>query len=89
MSLDARRVADNLARVRERIAAAGGDPLAVEVCAAIKYVPADDLPALAEAGITVVGGNRAQTTKEPRIRRPRRKPSRSTTPFPSAVPAST
>jgi pyridoxal phosphate enzyme (YggS family) len=44
----------NLDHVRERI---GGD---VEICAAIKYVEAADLPALAEAGITLVGENRAQ-----------------------------
>jgi PLP dependent protein len=50
----------NLERVRERIAAAGGDPAKVEICAATKYVPAAELPALAEAGIEVVGENRAQ-----------------------------
>jgi PLP dependent protein len=44
----------NLERVRERI---GRD---VEVCAAIKYVSADELPLLAEAGIELVGENRAQ-----------------------------
>jgi PLP dependent protein len=44
----------NLERVRERI----GD--GVEVLAAIKYVDVDDLPALAEAGIELVGENRAQ-----------------------------
>jgi uncharacterized pyridoxal phosphate-containing UPF0001 family protein len=44
----------NLERVRERI---GPD---VEVCAAIKYVSADELPLLAEAGIGLVGENRAQ-----------------------------
>jgi uncharacterized pyridoxal phosphate-containing UPF0001 family protein len=44
----------NLERVRERI---GPD---VEVCAAIKYVSADELPLLAEAGIELVGENRAQ-----------------------------
>ena len=54
------RVRENLERVRERIAAAGGDPGRVEICAAIKYVPADELPALAEAGIELVGENRAQ-----------------------------
>jgi uncharacterized pyridoxal phosphate-containing UPF0001 family protein len=54
------RVAENLARVRERIAAAGGDPERVAVCAAIKYVPAAELPALAEAGVELVGENRAQ-----------------------------
>ena len=52
--MDAARIRDNLARVRERI---GED---VEICAAIKYVALDDLPALAEAGITLVGENRAQ-----------------------------
>jgi PLP dependent protein len=58
--LSAPRVRENLDRVRERIAGAGGDPARVEVCAAIKYVPAEELPALAEAGIELVGENRAQ-----------------------------
>ena len=44
----------NLERVRERI---GPE---VEVCAAIKYVSADELPLLAEAGIELVGENRAK-----------------------------
>ena len=48
------RIRDNLDRVRERI---GGE---VEICAAIKYVALEDLPALADGGITVVGENRAQ-----------------------------
>ena len=48
------RVRRNLERVRERI---GPE---VEICAAVKYVAADDLPALAEAGIELVGENRAQ-----------------------------
>ena len=52
------RVRANLERVREQI----GD--AVEICAAIKYVERDDLPALAEAGITLVGENRAQDLAE-------------------------
>jgi pyridoxal phosphate enzyme (YggS family) len=52
--MKAERVAANLARVRERI----GEE--VEICAAIKYVDAEDLPALAEAGIELVGENRAQ-----------------------------
>ncbi len=51
---------DNLERVRERIAAAGRDPAEVEVCAAVKYVPVDELRVLAEAGIELVGENRAQ-----------------------------
>jgi PLP dependent protein len=52
--MDADVVRRNLERVRERI---GGE---VEVLAATKYVDADDLPALAEAGIELVGENRAQ-----------------------------
>jgi pyridoxal phosphate enzyme (YggS family) len=62
--LTAGRVAANLAETRERIAAAarraGRDPGAVEVVAAVKYVPADELGVLAEAGIAVAGENRAQ-----------------------------
>ena len=58
--LSAARVRENLDRVRERIAGAGRDPGEVELCAAIKYVPAAELPALAEAGIRLVGENRAQ-----------------------------
>jgi PLP dependent protein len=58
--LSAARVRDNLERVRERIAAAGRDPAEVRICAAIKYVPAGELPALAEGGIEIVGENRAQ-----------------------------
>jgi PLP dependent protein len=52
--IEAERVRANLERVRERI----GET--VEICAAIKYVEGGDLPALAEAGITLVGENRAQ-----------------------------
>jgi pyridoxal phosphate enzyme (YggS family) len=52
--IDAERVRANLERVRERI---GQN---VEICAAIKYVAVAHLPALAEAGITLVGENRAQ-----------------------------
>jgi PLP dependent protein len=58
--MNPQRVRDNLDRVRDRIAAAGGDPARVEICAAIKYIWAEDLPALAEAGIGLVGENRAQ-----------------------------
>ncbi len=54
------RIRDNLERVRERIAATGRDPAQVEILAAIKYVSADELPALAEGGIELVGENRAQ-----------------------------
>jgi PLP dependent protein len=62
--LSPERVRSNLARVREEVAAAaqraGRDPAGVEICAAIKYLPAEELGPLAEAGITVVGENRAQ-----------------------------
>jgi PLP dependent protein len=58
--LEAAAVRDNLERVRERISGVGRDPADVRICAAIKYVPAGELPVLAEAGIEVVGENRAQ-----------------------------
>ena len=47
-------VRENLERVRERIGTR------VEILAAIKYVEAQDLPALADGGIELVGENRAQ-----------------------------
>jgi PLP dependent protein len=52
--MDPDRVRRNLERVREQI---GPD---IEILAAVTYVEADDLPALAEAGIELVGENRAQ-----------------------------
>jgi uncharacterized pyridoxal phosphate-containing UPF0001 family protein len=52
--LDARRVADNLARVRDEV----GER--VQVLAAVKYVALEELDVLAKAGVTVVGENRAQ-----------------------------
>jgi pyridoxal phosphate enzyme (YggS family) len=64
--LRAERVSENLKRVREEIAAAAGRSSIsnrsreVEVLAAIKYVPLEDLPVLAEAGVHLVGENRAQ-----------------------------
>lgn len=58
--LDARTVRDNLERVREDVAAAGRDPAGVEILAAVKYVALEELGVLAEAGITLVGENRAQ-----------------------------
>ena len=54
-SLTAERVAKNLREVREEI---GNDD--VEIVAAVKYVPVEQLGALAEAGLTTVGENRAQ-----------------------------
>ena len=52
--LDPERIRANLERVRER---AGPD---VEVLAATKYVPLEEMGALAEGGITLVGENRLQ-----------------------------
>jgi PLP dependent protein len=51
---DVNRIRENLRRVRERI---GGE---VEICAATKYVSVDELPQLADGGLTLVGENRAQ-----------------------------
>ena len=58
--LSADVVSANLERVRALIAGAGRDPAEVEICAAVKYVPVDELGVLAEAGVTLVGENRAQ-----------------------------
>jgi pyridoxal phosphate enzyme (YggS family) len=66
--LGAARVAANLARIRAQVdeagtrgaAARGEQPCAVEVLAASKYVADADLPVLAEAGVGLLGENRAQ-----------------------------
>ena len=52
--IEASTVAANLTRVRERV---GAD---VEILAATKYVPLEDMGALQEGGITLVGENRLQ-----------------------------
>ncbi len=71
--LRAETIRANLERVRAEIAAAGeraqshrpGDERReVEVLAAIKYVATADLPLLADAGIRLVGENRAQELQE-------------------------
>jgi PLP dependent protein len=58
--LRAAQVRENLERVRDRIVAAGRDPDEVQILAAVKYLPDDELEALADGGITLVGENRAQ-----------------------------
>jgi PLP dependent protein len=66
--LSSQRIRENVARVREQIDAAQRHApqravevsAQVELLAAIKYVAGDDLPLLAEAGIALVGENRAQ-----------------------------
>ncbi len=61
--LDVARVSANVARVRERIAQAaqraGRDPHDVELLAAVKYVANEELDVLAQAGLTLLGENRA------------------------------
>jgi len=62
--LEVERVRANLARVRAEVDEAarrtGRDPAEIEILAATKYLPAVELPALARAGIALVGENRAQ-----------------------------
>jgi PLP dependent protein len=60
--LEAERVRANLERVRER---AGSE---VEILAATKYVPTDEMGALADAGIKLVGENRLQDLEAKRER---------------------
>jgi PLP dependent protein len=52
--LDPAKIAENLERARER---AGAE---VEILAATKYVPVEEMGALAEAGVELVGENRQQ-----------------------------
>ena len=52
--IDPEKVAANLARARER----AGE--GVEILVAAKYVPLEEMGALAEAGVTLVGENRQQ-----------------------------
>jgi PLP dependent protein len=62
--LDPARVRENAARVREEIAEAAGragrGPAGVELLTAVKYVDVDDIGVLADAGLTLLGENRAQ-----------------------------
>jgi pyridoxal phosphate enzyme (YggS family) len=58
--LRAETVRANLERVRGEIAATGRDVDEVQILAAVKYVPVEELGVLAEAGIKLVGENRAQ-----------------------------
>jgi uncharacterized pyridoxal phosphate-containing UPF0001 family protein len=54
------QVRANLERVRAEIASAGRDPNDVEVLAAVKYLPSEELDVLDRAGVELVGENRAQ-----------------------------
>ena len=54
------RFAEVAGRVAEAAAAAGRDPAAVRILVATKYVAAEHLGALRDAGISLIGENRAQ-----------------------------
>ncbi|HKG03236.1 MAG TPA: YggS family pyridoxal phosphate-dependent enzyme [Conexibacter sp.] len=62
--LDAGKVRECIAEARERIAQAaeraGRDLAEVELLAAVKYVALEELGTLADAGLTLLGENRAQ-----------------------------
>ncbi|MEO6859134.1 MAG: YggS family pyridoxal phosphate enzyme [Solirubrobacteraceae bacterium] len=58
--LRAEQVRANLDKVRERIAGAGVNPDRVEILAAVKYLPAEELGSVAAGGIKLAGENRAQ-----------------------------
>ena len=62
--LEAEAVRAATARVRDEIAAAaqkaGRDPAEVELLAAVKYIPLEELGVIAEAGLALVGENRLQ-----------------------------
>jgi pyridoxal phosphate enzyme (YggS family) len=71
--LRAEAIRANLERIRAEIATASeraqprpaaGERHPVEILAAIKYVASADLPLLAEAGIALVGENRAQDLRD-------------------------
>lgn len=58
--LDPAVVRQSLERVRAQISAEAPEPDRVQILAATKYLPVEELGALAEAGIVLVGENRAQ-----------------------------
>jgi pyridoxal phosphate enzyme (YggS family) len=68
--LDASRIRANLDRIKSEIADAGRDPDEVDILAAVKYVPVDEIGTLAEAGLTLLGENRAQELEDKASRFP-------------------
>lgn len=58
--LRAEEVRANLERARSEIARTGREPSEVQILAAVKYVPVEELEVLAEAGLELLGENRAQ-----------------------------
>jgi PLP dependent protein len=63
-ALSVERAREGLAAARARVDAAatrsGRDPADTEILVAVKYLAADDITTLADAGATLVGENRAQ-----------------------------
>ncbi|MDA0180784.1 YggS family pyridoxal phosphate enzyme [Solirubrobacter phytolaccae] len=68
--LDADRIRANLERIKNRIADAGRDPAEVDILAAVKYVPVDEIGTLKDAGLTLLGENRAQELEDKATRFP-------------------
>ncbi len=66
--LTAEQVHANLERVRAEVSAAaervGREEGDIDILAACKYVPCEELPVLAAAGVTLVGENRVQALTE-------------------------
>jgi pyridoxal phosphate enzyme (YggS family) len=62
--LDAARIAANLQRIREQVGEG------VRILAAVKYVPLEEIGTLEEAGVTLLGENRAQELEEKATRYP-------------------
>ena len=75
--LSADRVRANVERVRGEIDAAarraGRDPADVELLAAVKYVDVEDVGVLVDAGLTLIGENRAQQLEAKAAAAPRRR----------------
>jgi uncharacterized pyridoxal phosphate-containing UPF0001 family protein len=75
-ALDVEVVRANRERVEEELAAAartaGRQPGEIELCAAVKYVPVELLGVLADAGLTLLGENRAQDLSAKRRAHPDR-----------------
>jgi len=62
--LDAGQIARNLERVKTAIADAGRDPGTIDILAAVKYVPIDEIGTLHDAGLTLLGENRGQELED-------------------------
>ena len=68
--LDADRIRANLDRIKSEIADAGRNPDEVDILAAVKYVPLDEIGTLEDAGLTLLGENRAQELEDKASRFP-------------------